>query len=377
MSDGNFTGEMLRARVKPYLNDLHKIRWGSHLKSQWQRSFEGRYDNLLSLLSTEVQPIALSVLTQFYDLPLRCFTIKDFQLAPTLEEYERLLGMPLAKSSPYFPKGNYPSWASMAKLLRVPELEVLRQKKNRNGLDGILRASLEERLQQLQREEDWPAFIDMYGLLIYGIVLFPQIEDYVDLEAIDAFLGKCDRGENPVIAVLANTYYTLDYCYRKNRKELRCCTSLLYLWMTTHLFHGKKKTTCPIEDLHYSCIKPLAKAEWATRLDEATEKAIRWYSQWNERENVTIKCGGFPNIPLMSTQGTINCNPELTLRQDRYPMVLPPSEDVITPFVIHGLGVQNGEYLRKIRRSWKNIVIRGLECRPGSCGASSSYKSWL
>ncbi|RDX74174.1 hypothetical protein CR513_46104, partial [Mucuna pruriens] len=202
----------------------------------------------------------------------------------------------------------------MAKLLRVPKSEVLRQKKNQNELEGIPRESLEERLQQLQREEDWPTFIGIYGLLIYGIVLFPQIEDYMDLAAIDVILGKHDRGENPIIAVLANTYYTLDYCYRKNGKGLRCCTSLLYMWMTAHLFHGKKKTTCPIEDHRWSCIRPLAKAKWATRLDEATEKTIRWYPQWNKREDVIIKCGGFPNIPLMGTKGAINCNPKLTLR---------------------------------------------------------------
>ncbi|RDY06635.1 hypothetical protein CR513_09338, partial [Mucuna pruriens] len=224
--------------------------------------------------------MTLSALTQFYDLPLRCFTFKDFQLAPTLEEYERLLGIPLAKSPPYFPRG--------ITLLgpRVPESKVLRQKKNRYGLEGISRASLEERLQQLQREENWPTFIDVYGLLIYDIILFPHIEDYVDLAAIDAFLGKRDRGENPVLSILANMYYTLDYYYRKNGKGLRCCTSLLYLWMTAHLFHDKKQQV---------------KVEWVTRLDEATEKTIRWYLQWNERESVIIKCEGFPNIPIMGT----------------------------------------------------------------------------
>ncbi|RDX92991.1 hypothetical protein CR513_24816, partial [Mucuna pruriens] len=121
----------------------------------------------------------------------------------------------------------------------------------------------------------------------------------------------------------------------------------------------------------------LTKAEWTTHLHEATKKIIHWYLQWNEREDVIIKCGGFSNIPLVGTQGAINCNPELTLRQVGYPMVLPSSKEVITPFVIHGLGVQNGEYLRKIRRSWKGVVRRGFEWGPRSCEASSSYRSWL
>ncbi|RDX61368.1 hypothetical protein CR513_60413, partial [Mucuna pruriens] len=40
----------------------------------------------------------------------------------------------------------------------------------------------------------------------------------------------------------------------------------------------------------------------------------------------------------MGTKGTINCNPELTLRQAGYPMVLPLLEEEVTPFILHGLG---------------------------------------
>ncbi|RDY10545.1 hypothetical protein CR513_04915, partial [Mucuna pruriens] len=61
--------------------DLISLRqWGSRLKGRWHRTFEGM-----------------------------CFTFRDFQLAPTLEEYERILGMPLAKSPPYLFKGKHPS----------------------------------------------------------------------------------------------------------------------------------------------------------------------------------------------------------------------------------------------------------------------------
>ncbi|RDY02431.1 hypothetical protein CR513_14111, partial [Mucuna pruriens] len=52
-------------------------------------------------------------------------------------------------------------------------------------------------------------------------MLFSHIEDYVDLAAIDAFLAKRDRGENPIIAaILANTYYSLNYYYERNGKRL-------------------------------------------------------------------------------------------------------------------------------------------------------------
>ncbi|RDX75439.1 hypothetical protein CR513_44664, partial [Mucuna pruriens] len=207
---------------------------------QWHRAFEGRRDNLLSLLEVKVQPTALSVLAQYYDVPLQCFTFKDFQLAPTLEEYKCLLGLPLAK---------------------VLESKIARKKRNWNGLEGISRIYLEERLHQLQKEENWSAIMNVYELLVYGIVLFSHLEDYTDLEAIEVFLAKRDRGENPTIAVLANTYYTLNYCCERKGKSLRCCTHLLYLWMTDHLFHNKRKTKCPIEDFKWSWIKTMSKAD--------------------------------------------------------------------------------------------------------------------
>ncbi|RDX85171.1 hypothetical protein CR513_33666, partial [Mucuna pruriens] len=197
-------------------------------------------------------------------------------------------------------------------------------------LEGLPKAILEERLLQLQREGDWSAFMDAYGLLVYGIMLFPQIKDY-----FGTFLTKRDRGENPIIVVQANTYYSLNYYLEKNRKGLRCYTSLLYLWMTAHLFHNGKKMTFPIENHHWSCVRPLTK---------------------NKREDAIIKCEGFPTVPLMDTQGAINYNPELALRQVGYHMVLPPTEEVVTPFIIHGIGAQNGEFLKRIWHPCKSII---------------------
>ncbi|RDX86957.1 hypothetical protein CR513_31640, partial [Mucuna pruriens] len=67
-------------------------------------------------------------------------------------------------------------------------------KRNRNGIEGIPRVYVEERLLQFQEEQDWDAMIDVLGLLLYGVVLFPYVEDYVDLVAIEVFLAKRDRG---------------------------------------------------------------------------------------------------------------------------------------------------------------------------------------
>ncbi|RDX82953.1 hypothetical protein CR513_36198, partial [Mucuna pruriens] len=107
----------------------------------------------------------------------------------------------------------------------------------------------------------------------------------------------------------------------------------------------------------------MSEVEWMRHLDEASKKTIRWYPQWNEREDTIIKCGGFLNVPLMGTQGAINYNSELVPRQAGYPMALPPFEEATTPFVMHDLGMQNGEFLKKIRQAWRSIVRKGPESR--------------
>ncbi|RDX65464.1 hypothetical protein CR513_55876, partial [Mucuna pruriens] len=88
-------------------------------------------------MEVEVQPRVQSVMAQFYDPHLRSFMFQDFQLAPTLEEYERILGLSLMKKQPYLYRGNYPSWAKVATILKVSESELVEEKLRRNDVEGI------------------------------------------------------------------------------------------------------------------------------------------------------------------------------------------------------------------------------------------------
>ncbi|RDX63821.1 hypothetical protein CR513_57701, partial [Mucuna pruriens] len=58
-----------------------------------------------------------------------------------------------AASSPRSPSLS-PSWATIARLLRVSEAEMAKAKRSRNGLEGLPKVYLEERLLRLREEED-------------------------------------------------------------------------------------------------------------------------------------------------------------------------------------------------------------------------------
>ena len=52
--------------------------------------------------------------------------------------------------------------------------------------------------------------VHILALLIFGGVLFPNVDGLVGLAAIDAFLAYHDRKESPVVPILANLYDTFD-----------------------------------------------------------------------------------------------------------------------------------------------------------------------
>ncbi|RDY04082.1 hypothetical protein CR513_12249, partial [Mucuna pruriens] len=284
---------------------------------------------------------------------MRCFTFQDFQITPTLEEYEHFLRLPLTKTPPYFYRDITPRG--------VLESEMIRRKLNRNGMEGLPQMYLEERLRYFLEEDEWSTFLDILGLLVYGNILFPHINDYMDIAIIDAFLTSRDQGENPNIAILANTYCTLNNCYERKGKSMVGYKHLLYLWLIAHMFHSKCKSVCPMEDFKWCLMKAMTNKEWAQHLRHATERTVCWYPKWNEWKDIIYKCGGFPNVPLMGTQGCTNYNPTLVLRQFGYPMILPLIEEAITLFMVYGLGAQNGELFRRIMQAWRNVLKKGCK----------------
>ena len=168
----------------------------------------------------EVFVKAIASLTQHYDQPLRCFTFVDFQLVPTVEEFYEILGCPLEGRKPYLFSGFYPSMARITKVVKISAQELDQVKQNRNGIVGIPRKHLEEKAKALADQGEWASFIDILALLIFGFVLFPNMDGLMDLAAIDAFHAYHHSKESSVVAILADTYDTFDQRCEKVAQEL-------------------------------------------------------------------------------------------------------------------------------------------------------------
>jgi len=74
------------------------------------------------------------------------------------------------------------------------------------------------------------AFDVILALLIYGLVLFPNLNNFVDINSIYIFLSK-----NLVPTLLADTYHSIHECTLAGRGTILCCAPLLHRWITFHL----------------------------------------------------------------------------------------------------------------------------------------------
>ncbi|KAI5433216.1 hypothetical protein KIW84_020481 [Lathyrus oleraceus] len=193
-------------------------------------NFGKNHGNLLSILNQQVDHTALITLAQFYDLPLRCFTFQDFQLAPTLEEFERLVRIPMKDKSLFEGTDEYLPLEVIASELHMDEKEAKDNLETKGNTKGFSLSFLLERAHTLLKAESWDACYSAIALAIYGVVMFPNMDGFVDMTAICVFLTR-----NPVPTLLANVYYHISHRYTKKRGLIACCAPLLYQWFLEHL----------------------------------------------------------------------------------------------------------------------------------------------
>ncbi|KAI5442996.1 hypothetical protein KIW84_011874 [Lathyrus oleraceus] len=90
-----------------------------------KNNFICKYGQILDLLTTSVDVSAFVALYQCYDdPPLRCFTFKEFQLVPIIEEYERLLGWYVKYHPPFTKLGELLMPESVVEALHLSVEEV-------------------------------------------------------------------------------------------------------------------------------------------------------------------------------------------------------------------------------------------------------------
>ncbi|XP_050915600.1 uncharacterized protein LOC127130674 [Lathyrus oleraceus] len=342
----------------PDLKNLRNL--VSQMHPVYRINFGKNYGNLLSILNQQVDHTTLITLAQFYDLPLRFFTFQDFQLAPTLEEFERLVRIPMKDKSLFEGTDESLPLEVIASALHMDEKEAKDNLETKGNTKGFSLSFLLERAHTLLKAESWDACYSAIALAIYGIVLFPNMDGFVDMTAICVFLTS-----NPVPTLLADVYYHISHRYTKKKGLIACCAPLLYQWFLEHL----PKTGAWVEQTDIS---------WPQRLGSLRSEDLSWYSKEYINADIIFSCGDFPNLPLIETQGCVNANPVLSLRQLGYPMEGPPEANSLEAFLLLDFGVENPSLFQRIKEAWKNVNRKGkAELGRANVITKEPYFQWV
>ena len=73
-----------------------------------------------------------------------------------------------------------------------------------------------------------------FALAVYGLIIFPRGQRYIETTVVKVF-QQIQHGSNPSLAILAETFHSLNYCRRNKDDYFLGCVPLLYIWIRSHV----------------------------------------------------------------------------------------------------------------------------------------------
>ncbi|XP_050889046.1 uncharacterized protein LOC127094230 [Lathyrus oleraceus] len=261
-------------------DELKKL--GSLLIGEQKDVFKKAYSNLLGVLMTKEDLGLILTFSQFYDPMLHCFTFQDFLLTPTLEEFAHIVHIPIRDQVPYI------------------------------GVVGFPKV--------------------VFTLLVYVLVLFPNIEGFIDKTVVTIFISR-----NLVSTLLVDVFFSFHYRNRKRGGAINCCIPLVYKWILTH-FPRRVPFTDNIGALN-----------WSQMLMSLDTEDVVWYCRDYDRVEPIYSYGDFHNVPVFSAiVGVINYNLVLSLHQLGYQLKGKPEDKMLEELLITK-GVEDADMMKRTR----------------------------
>ncbi|CAI8585698.1 unnamed protein product [Vicia faba] len=151
--------------------------------------FTKRHGRLLSLVTSSPDEDMVKVLFQFFDPLHHSFTFPDYQLVPIIEEFSQLLGVPILNQSPFNGMERDPKPKEISQALYLQRPDVVANWETRSGIKEFLAKFLLEKAHYFWDTLDLQAFEEVLAFLIYGMVLFPNTDQLIDVKAVKIFLS--------------------------------------------------------------------------------------------------------------------------------------------------------------------------------------------
>ncbi|KAI5442269.1 hypothetical protein KIW84_011364 [Lathyrus oleraceus] len=160
--------------------------------------FKHRHEKLLSVSSTDV-------------------------VEGLLSEYAHLLGIHIYDKVPLSGLEEIPGSHVITEALHLKKSEINAHLVKKVGILGLTSEFLIGKTTIFAQAGSMDAFESILVFLIYGLALFPNIDGFIDINAISIFLIG-----NPVLTLLGDMYFSLHLRNSKGGRTIVCCVPLLY-----------------------------------------------------------------------------------------------------------------------------------------------------
>ncbi|KAL1087166.1 hypothetical protein V6Z11_D08G163700 [Gossypium hirsutum] len=337
---------------------------GDSLAEEYVSEF---YGDLPYLHDLKVDKHLFCALAQFWNPAYSCFTFGKVDLVPTVEEYRVLLRCSkIQMDKSYSRAANVPTF--LKKLMNITGMNS-KCIPWKNLKDLIL------------AHPDTRKKVDVFALGIYGLFVFLKALGHID-EAVTDLCDRLDKEVTPVLAILAETFRSLNECRRVGEGRFIGCTQLLLAWFHSH-FWKVDKVSYRVFSENYSPLKEIvalprqddiSEEKWMTTLQNLQEGDIEWRAPWMLSDEILYRCGDFDWVSLLGIWGAIGYAPLLVLRQYRSRQFVP---------ITHGLAQCEFSYkcdgykkkIREMTNAWRQT--RRLKMLAVGQSTTPEYIEWL
>lgn len=120
--------------------------------------------------------------------------------------------------------------ALVAQALHLEKNLVESNLRTKGNIRGLTLKFMFEKDTYFASSGSWDAFYAIFAFLIYGLILFPNIERFVDKTAVTIFISR-----NLVPTLLVDVFFSFHWRNKKRGGTINYCIPLLYKRSLTHL----------------------------------------------------------------------------------------------------------------------------------------------
>ncbi|KAF8369279.1 hypothetical protein HHK36_032711 [Tetracentron sinense] len=386
-------------QILPNLEN-HRV-FNKDLKS-WVHSLDREEQDMLdsmklgnspSLLNVELNGYLMEAALACWNPSILVFRFGSTEIAPTLEEYARLLRVSLESdiAMPIFPE-SYKNKFVRFLGIRQNSLEKLDE-------EGSFKRCTPKFLidhfaprnptwistpMYTGKKEEWPKHRgNALALAIAGHLLFPMSYVCIDAALVDIIV-QIESGHTFVPMLLAETFRSLNQCSSQRRGFFKGCQSLLQIWLLEHLsFCNPLRSVglfrqdlihlhCHFSEPPSSLCRP---EEWHARLISSQDNFV-WRCLWFHDFKPVLNFPGRNHMILVGLHGSALYAPNRVVRQFGWTQDIPVVDEEICDVV--DFSPSSGTLIAQLAKAWKEREVwNAYDDKCEEPLATKEYALWI